>query len=151
MSDTELPGIDWSKYKKPLKKQKEKLPHELHPYVEWTPSQYERDYMYHVSPKENREGIESKGLLRSRSAGYKAMGEADGVFVAETPEEDYGDDVYAVHVSGRQTGRNSIGHTYLTRSVGTSSLKRVGHITRNSDGHPEVHWHREEDCPSGKK
>lgn len=146
---TELPGINWDQYKsKPKKEPKPLQPHQSHPYIEWTPARYP-DYAYHVSPRHNRESIEARGL---KPHGSDVPDMQHGLYVAyDSPEIDYGDDVYAINPGNRKVGTNDLGHSYLTRPVKTSDFKRVGHVFHNPQGHTEVHWHREEDCPSASR
>lgn len=121
--------------------------------------------MFHVSPKFNREDIEREGL-KAQTVSNGEYEKGPGVWVDEEPDPDYGDDIYGIknpptgetirNVFGysrpegkHDTERDSESTDYIPHDVPTSDFKRVGHIYRNSNGHPEIHWHPEEECPNG--
>jgi hypothetical protein len=99
--------------------------------------------LYHVSPRENREHIETKGIKASRPWDD----EPKGVYLGRSaPHTEYGDDVYEVTPKKgtpihEDTGdwSNSV---MIPRNVSHKEIKRVGHIVNGK----EVHWHKEEDC-----
>ena len=124
---------------------------------------------FHVSRRQNREGIEREGLkanavtngLDERDEDFYAKG--PGVWVSEEPEKDYGDDVYGIKnpstgktrrgymnrempVGKHDPDEDNEGHIFIPHDVPISDFKRVGHIYQNPSGHTEVHWHKEEDC-----
>jgi hypothetical protein len=106
-----------------------------------------RTTLYHVAPKQARESIESVGLIarRPRITGHAPK----GVFLSMgNPNPQYGEDVYVVRrVKGRSVRNDPDSMEYYTpTSVPTSDFKRVGHVHQNANGHPEVHWHPEEQC-----
>jgi hypothetical protein len=108
--------------------------------------------LYHVSPADNRPGIEKTGLeastvnngLDERDEQFYEKG--PGVWVAESPQHDYGDDIYGIH-KDYDTERDREDHDFIPHDVPTSDFKRVGHTYFNPNGHTEVHWHKEEYCP----
>lgn len=128
--------------------------------------------LYHVSPKHNRPGIEKEGLKAQETTNW---GDEDseevrgpGVWVDSDPQPDYGEDVWGIKNAptgkkvpgyfGQQrdemvhdTETDSSGYSYIPHDVPVSDIKRVGHIHHNENGHPEVHWHREEDCPNAAR
>jgi hypothetical protein len=128
--------------------------------MDYTPTD---DDFFHVSRKQFRDSIEKHGL-KAQEVYNEQSDEAKGpgVWVSSMPEEDYGTDVYRIDNPVTEPGRgyphfptfkhgleeDDEGHTYIPKDVPVSDFNRVGHIHRRSDGHTEVHWHKEEDCPS---
>ena len=114
--------------------------------------------MFHVSPKQNRERIQKWGIQPStvypgNTSGFfvEKPGKVypRGVFVSNPPRALYGDDIWKVDLPSGTTSAKldrSTGDRYLTDSVLPSMVSRVGHFFRNAKGHPEIHWHHEEDC-----
>jgi hypothetical protein len=105
--------------------------------------------LFHVSQKENRESIESKGLKPIKPWDD----EPAGVYVSSDARADYGDDVYEITPKPgtpihQDTGEFS-GSMFIPKKIPTSDFKRVGHFYRTPEGHPEIHWHPEEECPKG--
>jgi len=114
-----------------------------------TPRQL-REHFFHVSPKENRVGIESEGLVpHNRHEGVQDV--PAGVYVNQgKPDIDYGDDIYAIKkeaIDPIPDPMDELGF-YSKHPVGISDFNRVGHVFINK-GHTEIHWHKEEDCPNG--
>lgn len=103
--------------------------------------------LFHVSPKENREKIESTGLKPQPQYGWGPK----GVYLnPDEPLEQYGDDIYKVTATNLYHDLNDFGKSMFSRlAIPVSDVKRVGHFYRNNSGHTEVHWHLEEDCPHG--
>lgn len=121
--------------------------------------------MFHVSRPEVRGKIASEGL-KAQTVFNDQSGEekGPGVWVSDEPEPDYGTDIYGIKnkptgrtVSGPmnsrrperiyETERDEEGHDYIPKNVNVSDVKRVGHFHSNEQGHTEVHWHPEEECP----
>ena len=99
--------------------------------------------LFHVSPRENRESIESTGLKPQPQHGWGPK----GVYInPDNPLPQYGDDVYEVTPSKSLElfhDQNDFGKAmYSKKSVSASDVKRVGHVY----GHTEIHWHPEEQC-----
>jgi hypothetical protein len=122
--------------------------------------------MFHVSRPEFRDSIAKKGL-KAQTVWNDQSGEekGPGVWVSHEPEPDYGTDVWGIknRPTGRQvpgyfgrqrdemvheTDMDDEGHEFIPHSVPVSDIKRVGHIHRTPEGHPEVHWHPAEECPN---
>jgi hypothetical protein len=122
----------------------------------------------HNSHRESRDSIEAHGLRPSKP-GYD---EHKGVYVQEHPNvyeptldkdpgrdwaenaSQYGGDIYhidkpketKVYSDEQDAARGYFFH----KTIKHSDLKRTGHIFRNDQGHAQVHWHKEEECPEGK-
>jgi hypothetical protein len=114
---------------------------------------------FHVSGRENRASIERTGTLRATpiyDADNEKTGER-GVFVTTRPSDEYGDDIYAADLKdydlqpteGYHYNPQPFDKIVLNKNV--SDVKRVGHFYSPGGYVTEVHWHKEEDCPNGKK
>jgi hypothetical protein len=123
---------------------------------------------FHVSPKRNRAGIEANGLEANDA--YNDQSDTSngvGVFISHEPDPSYGDDIYGIEnpPTGRKATISFMGRTreydegkhdledaldtegvFIPHDVPTSDFKRIGHVFSNN-GHPEIHWHKEEECP----
>jgi hypothetical protein len=110
--------------------------------------------LFHTSDKENRESIETKGLLASKPWDDEPKGVYLHVGQPYPARQDPGQDVYQVTPQSsrtpihRDTGEE--GNVFIPKTVPISDFKRVGHFYRNTSGHPEIHWHTEESCPNNK-
>jgi hypothetical protein len=104
---------------------------------------------FHVSPKSNRQGIESKGLLpNNRHEGVQDV--PAGVYLSlGKPGTDYGDDVYQIHphegFDPIPDPMDSYPAHYAPNAIAPNNISRVGHIAPNG----RLHWHKEEDCSNG--
>lgn len=99
--------------------------------------------LFHVSPKENRTNIETKGIKASKPWDD----EPRGVYLGRhAPHTEYGDDVYEVTPKKGTPIHEDKGDlsnsVLIPRNVSPKEVKRVGHIVNNK----EVHWHKEEEC-----
>ena len=111
------------------------------------------DPLYHVSPKKNRKSIETKGLVpgEPRYTFDESDGEGalvHGVWVSQTPEPQYGRDVYEINNHAKNVLQDPVRPSvYIPAKIPitVSDIKRVGHIFRNGNA-VEVHMHREENC-----
>ena len=109
--------------------------------------------IFHTSDKENRESIESQGLVASKPWDDEPKGVYLHVGKPYPARQDPNQDVYQVIPTSssipihKDTGEE--GNVFIPRTVPISDFKRVGHFYRTADGHPEMHWHKEEDCPNG--
>ena len=116
-----------------------------------SPESLEGRRLFHVSPKENREGIESAGIKPQPQYGWGPK----GVYMnPDKPLPEYGDDVYEITPSKPTTlfhDKNDFGKAmYSKKGIPTSDFKRVGHIYFNPNGHTEIHMHPEEHCDAQK-
>jgi hypothetical protein len=115
----------------------------------------------HVSPKESRQSIEEKGLVPSKPS----YDEHQGVYVQVHPGDNpgknwaenasqYGGDIYHINkpknVKVYSDEQDAANGKFFHSTIKTSDFKRTGHIFRNGEGHSEVHWHKEEECPENK-
>jgi hypothetical protein len=108
--------------------------------------------LYHVSPKHNREDIESSGVLLARDPHPEQIDHTwgkPGVWHSYSPETNYGDDIYGIeNLKGEHdTETDSTGYGFTPHDIPNSDFKRVGHVHFKPNGHTEVHWHLEEHCP----
>jgi hypothetical protein len=124
----------------------------------------------HNSPRESRDSIQKRGLVPSQPVGWGD--EHMGVYVQEHPgvyeptlegdpgrdwaenANQYGGDIYQINkpkntkvYSDEQDAARGY---FFHKTIKHSDFKRTGHIFRNDDGHSQVHWHKEEECPEGK-
>ena len=115
----------------------------------------------HTAPKQARDSIAAHGLRPSKP-GYD---EHKGVYVLPHPGEEvsknwaenatqYGTDIYEVKKNPNtkvfldiQDG--ALG-SFFHKTIKHSDFNRTGHIFHNDEGHPQVHWHKEEECPEGR-
>jgi hypothetical protein len=117
----------------------------------------------HTSHRESRESIQKRGLVPSQPVGWGD--EHQGVYVFEHPGEtpsshwaenasQYGGDIYHVNKPKNtkvySDEQDAGGGFFFHKTIRHSDFKRTGHIFRNDDGHTQVHWHKEEECPEGK-
>lgn len=103
--------------------------------------------LYHVSQKDYRNSIETKGL----KAAKPWEDEPKGVYMSQNePHPQYGEDVYHITPNKGTTVHEDTGEwsnsVFIPRNLSTKEFKRVGHIL-HSPGKQEIHWHKEEDCP----
>jgi hypothetical protein len=124
----------------------------------------------HTSHRESRDSIQKRGLVPSQPVGWGD--EHQGVYVHEHPgiykptldsdpgrdwadnASQYGGDIYHVNKPKNtkvySDAQDAGGGYFFHKTIKHSDFKRTGHIFRNDDGHSQVHWHKEEDCPEGK-
>ena len=117
----------------------------------------------HTAPKKARASIEAHGLRPSKPG----WDEHKGVYAVPHPGVDteilpdyathlsqYGDDIYHINQPKNTKvyydGEDGYSANFFTRTIKHSDFKRTGHIFHNDDGHAQVHWHKEEECPEGK-
>jgi hypothetical protein len=114
----------------------------------------------HLSMPEKRESIEASGLKPSKPS----SDEFNGVYMFEHPGEiphenwvknasQYAGDIYNIEGDKlpqlyRDEGEAGIQGYFVNKRIPTSDFKRTGHIFHNVNGHAEIHWHREEECPN---
>lgn len=107
--------------------------------------------LFHSSDRENRESIESRGLIASKPWDDEPAGVYLHVGKPYPAREDGTQDVYQVTPNPNLPVHEDTleqGNVFIPRKVPISDFKRVGHFYRNADGHPEIHWHKEEECPN---
>lgn len=121
--------------------------------------------LFHVSQKSNRKGIEARGIQPSLNE-YDRLNETTGnyepvsrfgIYLTESPSHNYGHDIWAVNTAKNNIVSSDLDNSHQKYKTdyflgrGVSDVKRVGHFYQNPNGHPEVHWHKEEDCPDGSQ
>ena len=88
-----------------------------------------------------------------------------GVYVLPHPGEEvsknwaenatqYGTDIYEVKKNPNtkvylDSQDGALG-SFFHKTIKHSDFNRTGHIFHNDEGHPQVHWHKEEECPEGR-
>ncbi len=113
----------------------------------------EEQFYYHVSPKSNRESIETHGLIPNK---WMETAPKGVYMMPEYPNAAYArgeGDIYEVKPNKKTTIHDDPidpGAVYSRKKISTKDFTRIGHVYQDNKGE-QVHSHKEEDCKGREK